>query len=111
MVNCDMNRLHMKSIEPEALSEPSHWKSASDSGSLSFQDLNLLNGNWFSPNNRTHLLLLYLAFPKGATESHLLSCSHIVEPLKADDTLERRFFEQQSPSNSQLSKSAGESEI
>jgi hypothetical protein len=37
----------------------------------------------------------YLAHPKGATLSHQLSWSHIVELLKIDDPLERGFYEQQ----------------
>ncbi|MCX6865299.1 MAG: hypothetical protein NTV46_03590 [Verrucomicrobia bacterium] len=34
----------------------------------------------------------YLAHPKGATLSHLLSWSHIVELLKIEDPLERSFY-------------------
>ena len=37
----------------------------------------------------------YLAYPKGATLSHLLGWSHVVELLKLDDPLERSFYEQQ----------------
>ena len=36
-----------------------------------------------------------LAYPKGATLSHQLSWSHVVELLKIDDPLERGFYEQQ----------------
>ena len=34
-------------------------------------------------------------YPKGATASHLLSWSHIMELLKIDDPLERSFYERQ----------------
>jgi len=40
-------------------------------------------------------LQFYLAYPKGATLSHLLSWSHVVELLKIDEPLERSFYEQQ----------------
>jgi len=48
-----------------------------------------------SPQQRHQDQEFYLAYPKGATASHLLSWSHWVELLKLDDPLERSFYEQQ----------------
>ncbi|MBK8536992.1 MAG: DUF1016 family protein [Candidatus Competibacteraceae bacterium] len=59
------------------------------------RDLTLRHGKGFSRSNVVRIRQLYLAYPKGATLSHLLSWSHIVELLKIDDPLERGFYEQQ----------------
>ena len=58
-------------------------------------DLTLRHGNGFSRSNVIRIRQFYLAYPKGATASHLLSWSHWVELLKLDDPLERSFYEQQ----------------
>ena len=58
-------------------------------------DLGLRHGKGFSRNNLIRIRQFYLAYPKGATLSHLFSWSHIVELLKIDDPLERSFYEQQ----------------
>jgi predicted nuclease of restriction endonuclease-like (RecB) superfamily len=58
-------------------------------------DLGLRHGKGFSRSNLIRIRQFYLAYPKGATLSHLFSWSHIVELLKIDDPLERSFFEQQ----------------
>ena len=63
-------------------------------GTLS-RDLTLRHGKGFSRSNVIRIRQFYLAYPKGATASHLLSWSHIVELLKIDDPLERGFYEQQ----------------
>ena len=52
-------------------------------------------GKGFSRSNVIRIRQFYLAYPKGATASHLLSWSHWVELLKLDDPLERSFYEQQ----------------
>jgi predicted nuclease of restriction endonuclease-like (RecB) superfamily len=59
------------------------------------QDLSLRHGKGFSRSNVIRIRQFYLAYPKGATASHLLSWSHWVEILKIDDPLERNFYEQQ----------------
>jgi predicted nuclease of restriction endonuclease-like (RecB) superfamily len=59
------------------------------------QDLSLRHGKGFSRSNVIRIRQFYLAYPKGATASHLLSWSHWVELLKIDDPLERNFYEQQ----------------
>lgn len=58
-------------------------------------DLSLRHGKGFSRSNLIRFRQFYLAYPKGATLSHQLSWSHIVEILKLDDPLERGFYEQQ----------------
>lgn len=62
-------------------------------------DLGLRHGKGFSRSNLVRFRQFYLAYPqwdrKGATLSHQLSWSHIVELLKMDDPLERGFYEQQ----------------
>lgn len=58
-------------------------------------DLGLRHGKGFSRSNLIRFRQFYLAWPKGATLSHLLSWSHVVELLKIDDPLERSFYEQQ----------------
>ena len=59
------------------------------------RDLRLRHGKGFSRSNVIRARQFYLAYPKGATLSHLLSWSHVVELLKLDDPLERSFYEQQ----------------
>ena len=62
-------------------------------------DLTLRFGKGFSRSNLIRIRQFYLAYPdfqKGATASHLLTWSHMVELLKIDDPLERSFYEQQS---------------
>jgi predicted nuclease of restriction endonuclease-like (RecB) superfamily len=59
------------------------------------RDLSLLHGKGFSRSNMIRMRQFYLAYPKGATVSHLLSWSHWVELLKIEDELERGFYEQQ----------------
>lgn len=59
------------------------------------KDLGLRHGKGFSRSNLIRIRQFYLAYPKGATPSHLLSWSHWVELLKVDDPLERSFYEQQ----------------
>jgi predicted nuclease of restriction endonuclease-like (RecB) superfamily len=58
-------------------------------------DLGLRYGKGFSRSNLIRFRQFYLAYPKGATLSHQLSWSHIVELLKLDDALERSFYEKQ----------------
>lgn len=60
------------------------------------RDLTLRHGKGFSRSNVVRIRQFYLAYPKGAKASHLLSWSHYVELLKLDDELERGFYEQQS---------------
>lgn len=52
-------------------------------------DLTLRHGKGFSRANLIRIRQFYLTYPKGATPSHLLSWSHIVELLKIDDPLGR----------------------
>ncbi len=59
------------------------------------RDLTLRHGKGFSRSNVVRIRQFYLAHPKGATLSHQLSWSHIVELLKIDDPVERSFYEQQ----------------
>ena len=59
------------------------------------RDLTLRHGKGFSRSNVIRIRQFYLTYPKGATLSHLLSWSHVVELLKIDDPLERSFYEQQ----------------
>jgi predicted nuclease of restriction endonuclease-like (RecB) superfamily len=59
------------------------------------RDLTLRHGKGFSRSNLTRIRQFYLAYPKCATLSHILSWSHVVELLKIDDPLERSFYEQQ----------------
>ena len=58
-------------------------------------DLGLRHGKGFSRSNLTRFRQFYLAWPIGATASHQLGWSVIVELLKIDDPLERSFYEQQ----------------
>jgi predicted nuclease of restriction endonuclease-like (RecB) superfamily len=59
------------------------------------KDLKQRHGKGFSLSNLKRMRQFYLAFPKGATLSHLLGWSHIIELLKIDNQLERNFYEQQ----------------
>jgi predicted nuclease of restriction endonuclease-like (RecB) superfamily len=58
-------------------------------------DLCLRHGRGFSRSNLIRFRQFYLAWPIGATLSHQLSWSIIVELLKINDPLERSFYEQQ----------------
>jgi predicted nuclease of restriction endonuclease-like (RecB) superfamily len=62
------------------------------------RDLTLRHGKGFSRSKLIRIRQFYLLYPKGATLSHQLSWSHVVELLKIDDPLERSFYEQQSVS-------------
>lgn len=59
------------------------------------RDLSLRLGKGFSLSNVKRFRQFYLTYPKGATLSHLLSWSLMVELLKIEDPLERNFYEQQ----------------
>ncbi|MCP4696698.1 MAG: DUF1016 domain-containing protein [Gammaproteobacteria bacterium] len=59
------------------------------------RDLTLRCGKGFSRSNVSRFRQFYLAYPKGAKASHILSWSHFIELLKLDDPLERNFYEQQ----------------
>jgi hypothetical protein len=59
------------------------------------KDLRIRQGKGFDRSNLIRMRQFYLAYPKGATPSHLLSWSHVVELLKIDDPLERGFYEKQ----------------
>lgn len=59
------------------------------------KDLSLRHGKGFSRSNLIRIRQFYQAYPNGATLSHHLSWSHIVELLKIDDPLERGFYERQ----------------
>ena len=58
-------------------------------------DLSLRHGKGFSRSNLTRFRQFYLAWPIGATLSHQLGWSVIVELLKIEEPLERGFYEQQ----------------
>ncbi len=63
------------------------------------KDLSVQLGKGFSRSNLIYIRQFYLTYPQfqiGATASHLLSWSHVVEFLKISDPLERSFYEQQS---------------
>ncbi len=59
------------------------------------RDLSLRHGKGFSRSAVVRIRQFYLLYPIGATLSHQLSWSHVVELLKIDDPLERSFYEQQ----------------
>lgn len=59
------------------------------------KDLTVLHGKGFSVSNVKRFRQFYLAYPIGATTSHQLSWSHVVELLKIDDAPERSFYEKQ----------------
>ena len=58
-------------------------------------DLGLRLGRGFGRSNLIRIRQFYLVYPKGATLSHLLGWSHVIELLKIDDPLERSFYAQQ----------------
>jgi predicted nuclease of restriction endonuclease-like (RecB) superfamily len=58
-------------------------------------DLRVRFGKGFGRSNLIRCRQFFLAYPKGATLSHQLTWSHIVELLKLDDPLERGFYEKQ----------------
>jgi predicted nuclease of restriction endonuclease-like (RecB) superfamily len=58
-------------------------------------DLTVRHGKGFSRSNLIRFRQFYQTWPIGATLSHQLSWSHIVELLKIDDPLERGFYEKQ----------------
>jgi predicted nuclease of restriction endonuclease-like (RecB) superfamily len=60
------------------------------------KDLSLAHGKGFSLSNLKRMRQFYIVFPIGATLSHQLNWSIIVELLKIDDPLERSFYEKQS---------------
>lgn len=60
------------------------------------KDLSLAHGRGFSLSNLKRMRQFYSVFPIGATASHQLSWSILVELLKIDDPLERSFYEKQS---------------
>ena len=60
------------------------------------KDLSLLHGKGFSRSNLVYMRLLYLRYPISQKPSHQLSWSHLVELLKIEDDLERKFYEIQS---------------
>ena len=60
------------------------------------KDLSLAYGKGFSLSNIKRMRQFYTVFPIGATLSHQLNWSMIVELLKIDDPLERSFYEKQS---------------
>jgi predicted nuclease of restriction endonuclease-like (RecB) superfamily len=59
------------------------------------RDLTLEHGKGFSLSNVKRFRQFYLLYPIGATASHQLGWSHIVELLKIDDPLERAFYQKQ----------------
>jgi hypothetical protein len=59
------------------------------------RDLTLRHGKGFSRSNLIRFRQFYLTFPNGATLSHQLSWSHVVELLEIDDPLECSFYQQQ----------------
>lgn len=59
------------------------------------RDLTLRHGKGFSRSNVIRIRQLYIAYPKGATLSHLLGWSCVVELLKINDPMERGFYEKQ----------------
>ena len=59
------------------------------------RDLTLRHGKGFSRSNVKRFRQFYLTYPKGATASHQLSWSVVVELLKIYDPLERSFYEKQ----------------
>lgn len=58
-------------------------------------DLTIRIGRGFSLSNLIRFRQFYLSFTIDATPSHKLSWSHYVELLKIENTLERRFYQQQ----------------
>ena len=55
-------------------------------------DLTARHGRGFSRSKLIYARLFYIAFPKSATLSHLLSWSHYLEILKVSDPLGQKFY-------------------
>lgn len=55
-------------------------------------DLTARYGRGFSRSKLIYARLFYIAFPKSATLSHLLSWSHYLEILKVSDPLAQKFY-------------------
>ena len=85
-------RFHLHRIEKGGKIRADYGKALLTSLS---RDLAFRHGKGFSRSNVIRIRQFYLIYPKGATVSHLLSWSHVVELLKMDDPLERSFYEQQ----------------
>ena len=83
---------HIVEFEQEGEARARYGKALLDRLS---RDLTLRHGKGFSRSTIIRIRQFYLTFPKGATLSHELSWSHIVELLKIDDELERGFYLQQ----------------
>ncbi len=87
---------HIVEFEQAGQSRAAYGKALIDRLST---DLGLRHGKGFSRSNLIRFRQFYLAYPdrakKGATPSHQLTWSHLVELLKLDDPLERSFYEQQ----------------
>ena len=60
------------------------------------KDLQHRHGRGFSRSNLTRCRQFYLAYSNGATVSHKLTWSHIIELLKLEDPMERDFYLNQS---------------
>ncbi len=56
------------------------------------KDLTRLRGKGFSRSALTYMRKFYLAFPKCATVSHILTWSHYIELLKCEDSMEIQFY-------------------
>lgn len=56
------------------------------------KDLTRRCGKGFSRSALTYMRKFYLAFPKCATVSHILSWSHYIELLKCEDSIEMQFY-------------------
>ncbi|OYY74963.1 MAG: hypothetical protein B7Y40_03170 [Gammaproteobacteria bacterium 28-57-27] len=83
---------HIVEFEQSGKSRAEYGKALIDTLAV---DLGLRLGKGFSRSNLIRIRQFYLAYPIGATLSHLLSWSHVIEFLKIDDPLERSFYEQQ----------------
>lgn len=59
------------------------------------RDLTLRHGKGLSRSHLIRFRQFYVTFPNGATVSHYLSWSQVVELLKIDDPLEPSFYQQQ----------------
>ena len=56
------------------------------------RDLTARHGRGFSRSKLIYARLFYIAFPKSATLSHLLSWSHYLEILKVSDPVGQKFY-------------------
>lgn len=56
------------------------------------RDLTVRHGRGFSRSKLIYARLFYIAFPKSATLSHLLSWSHYLEILKVSDPVGQKFY-------------------